>query len=135
MALILWTSDYSVGVESLDADHITVASLINHIHEAKQFGTDEVVIGDILKVVVDHARAHFQREEELLEKYGYPELEQHKKEHRLITEQLEELHEAYQSTPDPDISQEIMELLTFWLVKHILEVDMRYKAYLQEAMA
>ena len=86
-------------------------------------------------VLIDHARAHFQREEELLEKYGYPELEQHKKEHRLITEQLEELHEAYQSTPDPDISQEIMELLTFWLVKHILEVDMRYKAYLQEAMA
>jgi hemerythrin len=135
MVPILWTSDYSVGVASLDADHITVASVINRLHEVKQFGIDEAVIGGILKVVIDHAHTHFQREEELLEKYGYPELEQHKKEHRLITEQLEKLHEAYQSTPDPDISQEIIELLTFGFVKHILEVDMRYKAYLQEAMA
>lgn len=133
MALILWSNDYSVGVDSLDADHIVVASLINHIHEAKQFGSDEAVIGRLLNVLITHAHAHFNREEKLLERFGYPELAAHKKEHRLVADQLRELHEAYESTRDPEISAEIMELLRYWLVEHILKVDMRYKRFLAGA--
>ena len=54
---------------------------------------------------------------------------------RSTEEQLAELHEAYARTPDPDISQEILELLNFWLIEHILKVDMRYKGFLHQAMA
>jgi hemerythrin len=41
VALIVWTNAMSVGVDILDADHIIIASLINHIDDAKQSGTDE----------------------------------------------------------------------------------------------
>ncbi len=34
MALIVWNSDYDVGVDRLNADHIMIFSLINHIHDA-----------------------------------------------------------------------------------------------------
>ena len=51
----------------MDADHIIVASLINHIEDAKQSGTDERAIGRILRVLTDHAFRHFAREERLLE--------------------------------------------------------------------
>jgi hemerythrin len=135
MALIIWSSDYSVGVDALDADHIIVASLINHIDDAKQSGSDESAVGRVLKVLVDHAYAHFAREEALLEKHGYPQLERHRQEHRLLEDQLGELYEEYTRTPDPKISREIMELLNYWLVEHILEVDMHYKPFLQRAMA
>jgi len=40
------------------------------------------------------------------------------------------MHDAYTATRDPEISQEIMELLNFWLVEHILTVDMRYRSQL-----
>ncbi|HEY4635354.1 MAG TPA: hemerythrin domain-containing protein, partial [Rhodospirillales bacterium] len=88
MALILWTTDYGVGVDSLDADHIVIFSLINHIDEAHQSGTDEQAIGHVLKVLLDRAIGHFRREEMLMKRHGYPDLEAHAAEHRRIMEEL-----------------------------------------------
>jgi hemerythrin len=135
MTLILWINDYSVGVEPLDADHIMIISLMNQIDELKQTGSEEAAVGTVLKVLLDVAHTHFRREEGFLKKYQYPQFEGHRHEHRVLEEQLEELHEAYARTPDPDISQEILELLNFWLIEHILKVDMHYKGFLRQAMA
>jgi hemerythrin len=52
----------------------------------------------------------------------------------MLEEQLYELHAAYQSTPDPDISRKIMELLNYWLVEHIIKFDKRYEAFLLARM-
>jgi hemerythrin-like metal-binding protein len=134
MALIMWINDYSVGVDTLDADHIVIVSLMNHIDDLKQAGTEEEAVGTVLKVLLDFAYTHFRREEGFLKRYDYSEFERHWHEHRVIEEQLEELHEAYARSPDPDISQEILELLNFWLIEHILKVDMRYKEFLRQAM-
>ena len=135
MTLITWITDYSVGVERLDADHIMIISLMNQIDDLKQSGPDEAAVGTVLKVLLDVAHTHFRREEGFLKKNDYPEFERHWHEHRVLEEQLQELHEAYARTPDPDISQEILELLNFWLIEHILKVDMRYKGFLHQAMA
>jgi hemerythrin len=135
MALIVWEKAYAVGIEALDADHIMIFSLINHIHEAKQSGTDESAVGTILKVLLNQAKAHFAREEGLLRKYGYPALEQHREMHRMMAAQLEELHDAYLASHSPEISNEIVGLLSLWLEDHILEADQAYKGFLQDAMA
>ncbi len=130
MALIIWNTDYSVGVDSLDSDHIVIASLINHIHDAKQVGVDEAAIERIIRVLLEQAHGHFRREEALLEKKSYPDLEEHKKHHRLVAEQLAELRDDYQSERNPETIDEIMELLSFWLDEHILTVDMKYRPYM-----
>lgn len=122
-------------IEALDADHITIVSLMNHIDDLKQSGTDEAAVGTVVKVLLDVAQTHFRREEGFLKSYDYPEFERHWQEHRVLEDQLAELREAYARTPDPDISREILELLNFWLVEHILKVDMRYKGFLRQAMA
>lgn len=132
MALIIWEDAFSVGVDALDNDHIIIASLINHIDEAKQHGSDERAIGRILKALIGQAVSHFAREEEMMAGVGFGELEPHRNEHNVLLQQLEELHSAYVATADPAISREIMELLNFWLVRHILKVDMRYRAVLSE---
>jgi len=135
MALIIWEKAFAVGVEALDADHIVIFSLINHIHEAKQSGTDESAVATILKVLLNQAHAHFAREEGLLRKYGYPGLERHREMHLMMAARLEELHDAYLASRSPEISDEIVGLLSLWLEEHILEADQAYKDFLQEAMA
>ncbi|MCU0838804.1 MAG: bacteriohemerythrin [Rhodospirillales bacterium] len=130
MALIIWDGRYSVGIESLDWDHIVIASLINHLDEVKQHHGDEQTVAAIVRALIRMAYEHFAREELLFVRYDYPELHDHRQEHRLLEEQLEELYAAYQRTPDPEISREIMELLNYWLVGHILKVDKRYAAFL-----
>lgn len=130
MALIIWDERYSVGIEQLDWDHIVIASLINHLDEVKQHGSDEGAVAAIVRALIRIAYEHFAREELMFVRYDYPEIEAHRREHRLLEEQLEELYAAYQSTPDPEISREIMELLNYWLVEHILKVDKRYQPFL-----
>lgn len=133
MALITWSEDYSVGVDVLDADHVVIISLMNHVDDAKLAGCDERAVGRLVSTLVDYACMHFEREEALMDRHGYPRLEGHREAHRVVEDQLRELHEAYQQTADPNISQEIMELLNYWLVEHILKVDMHYKPYLSPA--
>lgn len=113
----------------MDADHIVIASLINHIDDAKQSANDEQAVGTLLKVLLQTAYAHFEREEQLLERCGYPHLDRHREEHRMVESQLDELYESYTRTPDPALSQEIMELLHFWLIEHIMKTDMHYRNY------
>jgi hemerythrin len=126
MALIIWEQRYSVGVASLDCDHIVIASLINHLDDVKQHGSGEESVAAIIRALIRIAYEHFAREELMLLRHDYPDIEAHRRQHRLLEEQLEELYEAYQRTPDPEISQEIMELVNFWLVEHILKVDKLY---------
>lgn len=130
MALIVWNSDYDVGVDRLNADHIMIFSLINHIHDAHESGTDETAIGRILGMLIELAEAHFQREEALMRKGDYAYLADHIEAHGDLLEQLGALHAAYEKTASPEISLEIVELLSFWLETHILEMDMDYKTVL-----
>jgi hemerythrin len=51
----------------------------------------------------------------------------------LLEQQLQELHDAYEATADPVVSTEIMELLNFWILDHILKCDMGYKGGLAAA--
>ncbi len=133
MALILWSGDYKVDVESLDADHIMIFSLINHIDDSHQSGNDENAIGRILKVLIDRAFAHFQREEMMMRRKNYPDVDAHAAEHQKIIEELRSLYEIYLETPSAAVSREIVELLSSWLEDHILVTDMRYRPYLAES--
>jgi len=133
VALIIWTNDYRVGVDSLDADHIMIFSLINHIDEAHLSGTDEQAIGRILKVLIDRALAHFQREEMMMRKNEYPDFEAHAAEHQKIIDELRSLYAAYQDHPSARVSAEIVSLLSAWLEEHVLESDMRYRPYMPES--
>lgn len=131
MALFLWSDEYSVGVDSLDTDHIIIASLINHLDDARCAAKNrETVALAILKALISYARAHFRREERLMEKHGYPDVARHRDEHQLLEGLLTELYVEYERTPDPETHREIMELLNHWVVDHILKIDMHYRSHM-----
>ncbi len=132
MALILWSSDYKVDVDNLDADHIMIFSLINHIDESHQSGSDEYAIGRILKVLIDRAFAHFQREEMMMRRKSYPGYDSHVAEHQKIIDELQSLYEIYRETPSAAVSRESVELLSAGLEDHILVTDMQYRPYLAD---
>jgi hemerythrin len=133
MALILWKTEYSVGDDTLDADHIVIISLINQLDETKLSGRDEAAIGPILRTLISYAVGHFRREEELMRRGRYQGIDAHLNQHHLLEQQLEELLDAYDATADPAVSAEIMELLNFWILDHILKCDMGYKGRLAAA--
>lgn len=127
MALFIWKSSFSVGVDRLDTDHIIITSLINHIDDAKLSGSDENAVGMILNALMSYSIGHFRREERLLAEKNDADLPAHIEQHHMVEQQLADLYADYQRCPDPDTSTEIMQLLNFWITEHILRVDMKYK--------
>jgi hemerythrin len=132
MTRMIWNKNYSVGVDSLDADHITIFSLINHIDEAHLSGSDKHAISQILKVLMDRAQAHFLREEMFMKQNDYPNFSAHAEEHRKIMTDLQSLYTAYQDDTSDIVSRAIVRILCSWLEEHILESDMNYRPYLSE---
>jgi len=130
MSLIIWTKNFSVGNPALDSDHKILMSLINHIHDAKKAGEDETAVASLLETLMDYAQQHFSREEGLMKKNNYPDLDRHREEHKMLTDQLSDLLADYHKTGSHETSDEIIEILRFWLVEHILEVDMDYKPFM-----
>ncbi|NQV82299.1 MAG: hemerythrin family protein [Rhodospirillales bacterium] len=135
MPLTLWTDKYEVGVESLDADHIIIFSLINYIDEAIRLDASQKTIHRMLRVLILLAVEHFQREEILMNKNAYPDTKAHTAEHHKIVKKLQSLIEAYEKSPTANVSGEIINVLAAWMNGHVMETDMRYRPFLtgQEA--
>ncbi|MBC8339166.1 MAG: hemerythrin family protein [Rhodospirillales bacterium] len=135
MPVILWTDEYEVGVESLDADHIMIFSLINHIDEAIRSEAGDRTVRRMLRLLLTLAIDHFQHEENLMKKNNYPDIEAHTAEHHQIATKLQSLIGAYEQDPSAKVSGKIIKTLATWVNVHIPGTDMRYRPYISNKKA
>jgi hemerythrin-like metal-binding protein len=129
MALLNWNPAYSVGIKEIDKEHMKLVDLINELHDAMKSGKGKEVLGKTLNELVNYTAFHFAHEEQLFDKYGYPETAIHKKQHKELVDQVL----AYKANYDSGktiISIDIMNFLKDWLVKHIAGSDKKYTAFL-----
>jgi hemerythrin-like metal-binding protein len=128
---VVWKDDYSVGIESIDEDHKKLLNLINNLQTAIHYHTGEQFERQALDELVNYTKYHFSREEELMEKFGYPELEAHRAEHARMIEKVGVFIEQYEQK-QYEALEEVAEFLKNWLVNHINGTDKRYSAFLAE---
>jgi len=126
---IAWTEEMSVGVPEIDADHQILMELIAQIDDAAAGAEAKEVTGSVLGALLDYTDFHFQREERLQEAIGFPETEQHKRQHAGLKRQVLEFLGRYSRAPDTAAAGELSAFLHRWLVDHILTQDMRFKPY------
>ncbi|OFX11181.1 MAG: hypothetical protein A2516_09390 [Alphaproteobacteria bacterium RIFOXYD12_FULL_60_8] len=131
MPLIEWRDSYGVGVDLIDADHKLLVSLINQLYEAHEDGQGTEMVGSALNVLIEYTETHFSREELLLEKGAYPELAEHREEHRRLTQKVRDITERYNAGDTAVCDDALIVFLKDWLTDHILGVDMKYKSYVQ----
>ncbi len=129
MALIEWQESYSVGVAKLDDDHKRLIDIIRRVDEADKAGRS---VQWVLEELRSYAEYHFRGEEERLAAAGYPDLEEHKREHHAFVEWLTTVERTYNMAPDAafHIAETVNDYLSEWLTHHILLIDMQYKGKL-----
>lgn len=130
MDFIRWKEEYSVQVEEIDEQHKKLFSIINRLADAMKIGKGRDVLDAVLTELVAYTEYHFNTEERLFEKHGYPEHEDHKQMHDDLVNKAQDLKAAFDSG-NTKISVDVMLLLSNWLNNHILEVDKRYGPYLK----
>lgn len=130
--LFEWKPDYSVSISRFDAEHKKLLSLADNLHHAMRDGRGRLVLEAMLKELVSYTRTHFAGEEELLARNGYPDLEQHRREHQALLKRVDDFVKDFEAG-HLQISIELMDFLQNWITNHILNTDKNYSDYLNAA--
>lgn len=127
-----WSSDYSVQIKTIDDQHQELVNILNRLFIAVSKREGDKAIAEILDALMSYTQTHFALEERLMRQAKYKDIESHMEEHRKLLEQLDKLCKKHLLEEKP-IYFEMLSFLKTWLKEHILGVDTKYSAALQQA--
>jgi hemerythrin-like metal-binding protein len=129
MAVFEWKDNYSVGVKHIDEQHKKLIEMINNLLQAMIMGQGKSSIERIIESMADYTVSHFKTEEDLFDKYEYPETDTHKSKHEDFVKKVIEFKAKYEKG-EQRLTVEVFEFLKDWLIQHIVGMDKNYGPFL-----
>ncbi|HYQ38481.1 MAG TPA: bacteriohemerythrin [Pseudomonas sp.] len=131
MTFMPWTSELEVGITQIDEQHRWLVDKTNQLYDRLASAEpDTAEIAEVLDGLMDYTVNHFIVEEEIFQRLGYPQTEEHKAQHDRFTAQIMDLLQRHDSGERS--GSETLELLADWLTHHILKVDKAYVAFFRD---
>ena len=127
---IIWTEEFSVGHETLDAQHFKIVSYINELIHMPAITKQTVALEYITKMLM-YSREHLDYEEQLLNENDYPDASSHSVIHQFYVKKVENFLKM-SFVDDYDFRSEVLNFLKEWWIYHILEEDMKYRPFIEE---
>ncbi len=124
-----WRSDYTVGLDDIDAQHRFFFELMKAMDRTKKTH-DRHCVGALLEELARYGRYHFGCEEHLMQCYAYPNAERHTHEHREIESKLK----GFLGTDPVDVPKLRMTLYR-WFVGHTTLEDKQLAAHVRSVRA
>ena len=132
MAVFEWDNKYSVDIFLMDGHHKKLFSILNKIYELMAQGADDEGIIKIIAELLDYTHYHFREEEEMMEKIGYPDIVNHKREHERFVAKVTEFHTSAKNGMAIFVAVKVANVGVDWLKQHILTVDAKYDKYIKD---
>ena len=122
-----WNERYALGIESIDAAHREIFSIVNRVHKAVKMGANaKWNVQQAIKYLKNYTIKHFEDEEIFMRSVNYNSYEYHKKVHDTMRDVI--IPKLYSKLEASEYSDESIEyFLTIcekWLDKHILGHDL-----------
>ena len=127
-----WTEEWSVGVDTIDAQHRELFAAINSLLrvEGEPAPRDLVKVLDYLE---DYVTNHFGLEEIYMRRLSYPGFPPHKGAHVAFINDFYDLRDEYDGNgATPELADKMGRFMGDWLVNHIGKIDKALGAFLQE---
>lgn len=131
--IMKWDKHCRLGLDDIDTQHRLLFAIfgeLDEIHNPEEQGPE-------IKYLINHIRKyvqeHFAYEESFLEKHNYPDLEKHRKDHRIIVEEIN--HTLTQSKDLHSLLDQLRYLMTIWIKNHILEMDKLYAMWYKNTVS
>ena len=122
-----WSSQFEIGHSVLDEQNRELMECLHQLEVATLEQRTLLAVYCITRLK-HMIRNHFATEERLLRECSYPDFEKHKAAHRDFSDKLIDLQVRSVSQ---DVTLEMVEFLSAWLVKHIQSSDRKYAPYLK----
>ncbi len=127
--LFVWNVSFETGVAEMDAQHLKLVGMVNDLYRAMRQQKAREVMNDIVDGLISYTAKHFKDEEAVMQKAGYPEIEQHKEIHVQLVEKVLEVQKNLHNGQGA-VGMDLLNFLKDWLVKHIKGTDKKYGAYI-----
>ncbi len=126
-----WSDDFSVHHQIIDEQHQKLFALAHRAYNIAN--NNKSLASDVKNILIeffDYMKTHFKDEEEYMKAIGFPQLEEHKKIHRQIVNDMAGMVKNVHSV---DVLKEMIATIAKdWLLTHILQEDMCYEKYREE---
>lgn len=123
-----WSEQYLLGLKEVDGQHEHLFDLVNQLHQAVVNGDDQSAAGKILDDLIDYTVEHFNTEEKMFLASQYPQYEEHKREHDVLTRQALEIQEKFRAK-EITVTFELLDFLSDWLKNHTTDSDLQFARF------
>jgi len=130
--LVTWSSTYSVGVRSIDAQHMELINLVNDMynHIVGDEKAERAYFKKIIHNAVEYVKVHFATEEKILLATKFPGYVEHKRAHDLFILNVIENIRDYEEGKKINLAA-FTHFLKDWILSHIAVMDKQYFLYLK----
>lgn len=123
-AYVVWSAKkHAMGIPIIDEQHRALVSTINSLFFLIRYQRPLEAIQLGLKGLQQHAEGHFLTEELLMELTGYPDFEDHKKDHDAFRARTKIL---FAQSKNPAGAENLLLFLKEWWKEHVSVKDMAY---------
>lgn len=125
---IMWTDDLSIGNDNIDEDHHRLINIYNDLIDLVKFKKGNKEFARVLTEMTDYSLKHFKKEEKYFISFNYPNVVDHKNQHKeyIYKVAMYNIHMLDANPPDPN---EIIDFLGNWWTKHIKVTDFEYEQF------
>ncbi len=132
--MILWRDELSVGVEQIDAQHKELLQQFDQLLSACRQGKGSEEVLHLLDFLDEYVVTHFHDEEQLQKQSGFPDFDEHHREHQAFVAKLEELKNRMHNDGSVllDHVLDANKMLLDWLIRHISVRDRAVGKHLKD---
>ncbi|MEA5578902.1 bacteriohemerythrin, partial [Anabaena sp. UHCC 0451] len=127
-----WRPEYETGYILIDNQHQSLFHAINALNSAMLAGRGAELLERTLDILKIYTTIHFETEEEVMVKNGYPGYPEHKAKHELLREQVKVFNEKIKIQDSSQVTISVSHFLTDWLIQHIKDEDQKMSAFLRK---
>ncbi|TXE84502.1 hemerythrin family non-heme iron protein [Campylobacter peloridis] len=126
-----WNDKYSIKNDNIDLQHKTLFTLADKTAKLLNRHIYKTEIKELLSEFFEYMKTHFKDEEDFMCSIEYPYLLEHKSMHKKIIKDMSILINDCSSTND--LKEKLYEIVSVWLLEHIVEHDMMIYKWQQRA--
>ena len=126
-----WASDYATGIDVIDEQHMRLFQYFEEIQQCIAENQEDHV-EQICRNLIEYAVTHNNFEETLMEKAGYPMLDQHKQIHAAFKQRAYNyLQQIKDGANKMKVARNVRNDIGMWLINHIKKEDQSYVPYVK----
>ncbi|WP_373072235.1 bacteriohemerythrin [Sulfurimonas sp.] len=122
---IEWSELYTLGDEKVDSEHKKLFELAKSIEENR----GSINFKNTIEELVSYTKVHFANEEKYMGTFQYNKLPEHKKIHKAIVANLQNIISTFNSSDDEQTYNKILDFVKNGLVQHIMIEDKKVQHF------